>query len=48
VEKTTFHEFDENDIFFTTPCNPYMGHTLRICNTFHLKKDAKDGSRENA
>ncbi len=46
VEKTAFHEFDENYIFFTSPVTIYIGHTLRIFNTFHLKKDAKDGSRE--
>jgi hypothetical protein len=30
VEMATLCEFDENDRFFTTFCDPYMGHTFRL------------------
>jgi hypothetical protein len=30
VEMATLSEFDENDRFFTTFCDPYMGHTFRL------------------
>jgi hypothetical protein len=43
MEIATLYEFDENDRFFTTSCDPYMGHTLRLFYTFHHKKDIKDG-----
>ncbi len=33
--------------FFTTSCDPYMGHTLSLFCTFHLKEDTKDGCGEN-
>jgi hypothetical protein len=28
-EIATHLEFDENDGFFTTSCDPYIGHTLK-------------------
>jgi hypothetical protein len=43
VEIATFFEFDEINRFFTTSCDPYTGHTLRLFYTFHHKKDTKDG-----
>jgi hypothetical protein len=43
VEMATLFEFDENDRFFTTFCDPYMGHTFRLFYTFHPKKDTKSG-----
>jgi hypothetical protein len=43
VEIATPNEFDENNIFFTTSCDPYMGHTLKLFYTFHHKKDTKNG-----
>jgi hypothetical protein len=42
VEMTTVCGFDENDRFFTTFCEPYMGHTFRLFYTFHPKKDTKN------
>jgi hypothetical protein len=33
----------ENEIFFTTFCDPYMGHTFILFCTFHQIKDIKDG-----
>jgi hypothetical protein len=40
----TLCEFDENDKFFTTFCDPYMGYTFRLFfYTFNPKKDTKDG-----
>jgi hypothetical protein len=41
VEIATLHEFDENDRFVTTFCDPYMEHTLGLLYTFHHKKDIK-------
>jgi hypothetical protein len=39
VEKATLSEFYENDGFFTTSCDPYMGHTFRLSFThFTLKR----------
>jgi hypothetical protein len=43
VEMATLCEFDENDRFFTTFCDPYMGHNFRHFYTFHPKKDTKSG-----
>jgi hypothetical protein len=43
VEMATVCEFDEKDKFFTTFCDPYMGHNFRLFYTFHPKKDIKDG-----
>jgi hypothetical protein len=43
VEMASLCKFDENDRFFTTLCDPYMGHTFRLLYTFHHKKDLKDG-----
>jgi hypothetical protein len=37
------YEFDENDRFFTTFCDPYMGHTCRLFSTHHHIKGIKDG-----
>jgi hypothetical protein len=39
LEIATLHEFDENVRFFIVSCNPYMGHTLRLLYSFHLKND---------
>jgi hypothetical protein len=38
----TLGESDENDRFFTTACDPYMGHTFRLFYTFHPKKGYKE------
>jgi hypothetical protein len=43
MEIEKLYEFDKNLRFFTTSCDPYMGHTLRLFNTFHHKKGKKDG-----
>ncbi len=43
----TLCEFDENDRFFTTFCDPYMGHTFRLSYTFHPKKDTKKAFKKN-
>ncbi len=44
VEIATLYKFDEYDRFSTTSCDQYMGHTLKhLKNTFHHKKDTKDG-----
>ncbi len=43
MEMTTLGESDENDRFFTTFCDPYMGHTFRLFTHFTLKKDTKNG-----
>jgi hypothetical protein len=37
----TLCEFDENDRFFTTFCDPHMVHTFRLFYTFHPTKDTK-------
>jgi hypothetical protein len=39
----TLEEFDENDRFFPTSCDLYVGHILRVLYTFHPKKHTKDG-----
>jgi hypothetical protein len=47
VEIATLYEFDENDRFFTTSCDPYMGHTLSFFFThFTIKRTPKDGFYE--
>ncbi len=38
VEIATHYEFDENDGFFTTSYDPYVGQTRRPFYTFHLKR----------
>jgi hypothetical protein len=43
VEIAILFEFDENDGFFSASCDPYMGHTLGLFDTFHHKNDTKDG-----
>jgi hypothetical protein len=48
VEIATLYEFFENDRFFTTPWDPYMGPTLRLFYTFHHKNDTKMAFQKNA
>jgi hypothetical protein len=44
VEIATLYKFYEYDRFSTSSCDPCMGHTLKLFkNTFHHKKDTKDG-----
>jgi hypothetical protein len=42
------NEFDYNDRFFTTSCNQYMGHSLRLLYTFHLKRTQSTAIKKNA
>jgi predicted RNA polymerase sigma factor len=42
-EMAIIDEFDENDRFITTCCDPSVGHNVRIRFTFHHKKGPKDG-----
>jgi hypothetical protein len=49
VEIATLFEFNENDRFFTTSCDPYMGHTLRLFFThFTLKRTHMMAFKKNA
>jgi hypothetical protein len=48
VEIAILFEFDENDRFFTASCDPYIGHTLRLFDTFHHKNDTKDSFYEKS
>jgi hypothetical protein len=42
-------EFDENYRFFTTFCDPYMGHTFRLFFThFTLKRIQRVAFKKNA
>jgi hypothetical protein len=45
VGTATLHEFDGTNYFFTTSCDPYIGHTPRPFYTFDLKS-TKDGFEE--
>jgi hypothetical protein len=48
VEIATLCEFDENDGFFTTSCDPYMGHTFRLFFTHYtLKRTQKMAFKKN-
>jgi hypothetical protein len=42
-EMATLCEFDENDRFFTTFCDPYNCHTFKLFYKSHPKKDTKNG-----
>jgi hypothetical protein len=35
---SNIYEFDENDRYFTTSCDPYIGYTLILFYTFHHKR----------
>jgi hypothetical protein len=41
MEITTIQEFDENDRYFNTIWDPYLGHTLRIYLDISLEKRHK-------
>jgi hypothetical protein len=49
VEIATHHDVCENDGFFTTSCDPYMGHTFRLfLNTyFTLKRIQRMAFKKN-
>jgi hypothetical protein len=40
--KKKLDEFDDTHRFFTTACDPFMGHSQDFFYTFHHKKDTKD------
>ncbi len=42
VDIATLGESAENDRFFTSFCDPYMGHTFRLFYTVHPKKEYKE------
>jgi hypothetical protein len=46
VRIATLYEFDVKPRFFTTSCDPNIGHTLRRFDTFCLKKETKHGFSE--
>jgi hypothetical protein len=47
VEIATLCEFDKNDGFFTTSCDPYMGHTFRLfVYTFHPRRNTIYGFKK--
>jgi hypothetical protein len=49
VEIATLCEFDENDGFFTTSCDPYVGHTYRLFFAhFTLKRKQMMAFKKNA
>jgi hypothetical protein len=49
VKIATLYEFDENDRFFTTSCDPNMGYTLRLFFThFTTKRRQRMTFKKNA
>jgi hypothetical protein len=48
VKIAPLYEFDENDRFFSTSCDSYMGHILRIFTHFTIKRTQRMAFEKHA